>query len=493
MVKFVFSAAAPSASSREALALPFVHQKNRQNLAFAGLSALQKRAVRAAVGGSNFPKQAGIYPVFTRDGTVLVQLMGSPTDKNPPTTRDAREAGLALHQALRAHGVQQLAVLPGSFAPARFAPLARAYREGVALGAYQFTHFLGEKGKQERAKKQPLRRVRFVGAGRAENRQTSALCQGISLAKDLVNTPPSVCTPEYIANAARELAGQFENLSFEEFGEAQLKKMGANGILTVGQGSKRESRMVVLRLNAPAAKNSRKKPLVLVGKGVSYDTGGHSLKPARYMRGMKQDMAGAATMIGAMAVLAAARSRRYVVAVVPTVENAIGPDAYFPDDVITMMNGLTVEVANTDAEGRLILADALTWAERELRPSAMVDAATLTGACDYAVGNDFCAALSNNAGLVQRLKTAAQQADEPLWELPLHARYNKMLKSSVADIINCSDGLKPGTIEGGLFLQKFVENTPWAHLDIASVAFCERTETATGRTVRTLVHLAEGG
>lgn len=232
-------------------------------------------------------------------------------------------------------------------------------------------------------------------------------------------------------------------------------------------------------------------PIVWVGKGVTYDTGGLSLKTGGSMRSMKRDLGGAATVIGALYAAASAGIPKNIIAILPLAENAIGPAAYKPDDVLVMANGKTVEVTNTDAEGRLLLADALWYAQKMYTPAYIIDLATLTGACVYAVGEDITAGFCNTPDLMEQLTTAAKKTDEPIWELPLYARYKPMIRSKIADIVNSSPELKAGTIQAALFLQHFINpHTPWVHLDIAFTAFNKKTEMATARHVRTLFEMA---
>ncbi|MCK5016766.1 MAG: leucyl aminopeptidase family protein, partial [Candidatus Peribacteraceae bacterium] len=229
----------------------------------------------------------------------------------------------------------------------------------------------------------------------------------------------------------------------------------------------------------------------LIGKGVTYDTGGYSIKPSQYMESMKQDLGGAATVLGAFLAIASLGVKKNVIAVLPSVENSINSYAYRPDDIIKMYNGVTVEVTNTDAEGRIILADALAYTAKKYSPSYMIDLATLTGSCIYAVGNDFAAVLGTDDKLIEKIIEAGKEAGEPMWQLPLHQRYKKDLESPVADIVNASK-MRAGTIEGGLFLQHFVpEKMKWCHIDIAAVAFDEKKKMATGRDVRMLLELVK--
>ncbi|MBI5755203.1 hypothetical protein HZA41_03230, partial [Candidatus Peregrinibacteria bacterium] len=276
--------------------------------------------------------------------------------------------------------------------------------------------------------------------------------------------------------------------SLKVFGKKELLKMKCGGILAVSRASAEEPLMIVMEYHG----DGKEAPIALVGKGVTYDCGGLSLKIGQSLRFMKQDLGGAATLLGALLTASLLGFKKNVVAVLPIVENLINEKSYKVDDVISMHNGKTVEVTNTDAEGRLILADALSYADTTWKPRALIDIATLTGGAFMAVGDDLTAIMSNNPALCSFFKTTALSVDEPVWELPLHKPYLKHFESKVADIVNSSLKMKARTIEGGLFLQHFVhEKTPWCHLDIASVAFDEIQGLATGRNVRMLVKFLE--
>lgn len=422
----------------------------------------------------------GILPVYSADALVLLLFL---KDKKNVTTRDAREAGMGVVGAAAKYKCDKLTVLPGTLDEEHL----KALREGVVLGGYEYTDYKGVMYKEAQKKKTQLKTVQFAGKKfTGEDKYLSILEKAVSLTKDIINCPPMEANPDYMEKQARTIA-KLKGVKVTVFKEKELKQMKCNGILTVGMGSHVQSRLIVLEYKG----GGKEKPIALVGKGVTYDTGGYSLKPSQYMETMKQDLGGAATVMGAFYAIAASGVKKNVLCVVPSVENSVNSYAYKPDDIIRMYNGVTVEVTNTDAEGRLILADALAYTAKKYEPRAMLDLATLTGACAYAVGNDFTAILGTDDKLTQKIIDAGEKVDEALWQLPLHQRYKEDLKSSVADIVN-SSRLKAGTIEGGLFLQHFVpEKTSWSHLDIASVAFDDKKKLATGRNVRMLWQLAK--
>jgi len=294
-----------------------------------------------------------------------------------------------------------------------------------------------------------------------------AVADGVHLARDLVNEPPNVLYPAEFARRAKALSKL--GLKVEVLGEAEMKKLGMGSLLGVGQGSERESQLVVMRWNG--ARNKNEAPVAFVGKGVCFDSGGLSLKPGASMMGMKGDMGGAAAVTGTMRALAARKAKVNAVGVIGLVENMPDGNAMRPDDVVTSMSGQTIEVLNTDAEGRLVLADALWYTQTKFKPKFVIDLATLTGAIMIALGNDHAGLFSNNDQLSDRITKAGKEVGEAVWRLPLGDGYDKLLKSKIADMKNIG-GPYAGSITAAQFLQRFVQkDQAWAHLDIAGVAW----------------------
>ncbi|HEV2650132.1 MAG TPA: leucyl aminopeptidase [Rhizomicrobium sp.] len=295
-----------------------------------------------------------------------------------------------------------------------------------------------------------------------------AVAAGMFFARDLVNEPPNVLSPP---EAARRVKARLSKLGIKVdiVGEAEMKKLGMNLLLGVGQGSEQDSQLVVMQWNG-----SRKKaatPIAFVGKGVCFDSGGLSLKTGAGMMGMKGDMGGAAAVVGAMQALAMRKARVNAVGVIGLVENMPDAGAQRPDDVVKSMSGQTVEVLNTDAEGRLVLADALTYTQRKFKPKFIIDLATLTGAIIMALGSEHAGVFSNDDRLANRIAEAGKAVGEPVWRLPMGSGYDKMIRSKIADMKNIG-GANSGSITAAQFLQRFIEDkTPWAHLDIAGVAW----------------------
>ncbi len=311
----------------------------------------------------------------------------------------------------------------------------------------------------------------------------NAIAAGVRLAKDLGNLPPNVCTPSYLADQARELAKEHK-LKIEVLEREDMEKLGMGALLSVTRGSRQPPKFIVIRHRGG---DRKRKPVVLVGKGITFDTGGISLKPGDAMDEMKYDMCGAASVLGTMQAVALLDLPLNVIGVVPTCENMPDGNASRPGDIVTSLSGQTVEILNTDAEGRLILCDALTYCER-FEPAAVVDIATLTGACVIALGSHASGLFSNNDVLAQEILDAGVEAWDRAWRMPLWADYQEQLKSNFADMANIG-GRPAGSITAACFLSRFARKFHWAHLDIAGTAWKSGAEKgSTGRPVGLLTH-----
>ncbi len=314
--------------------------------------------------------------------------------------------------------------------------------------------------------------------------QGEAIARGMNLTRELGNLPANICTPTYLAQQAQKLAKTFK-LKCEVLDRARMEKLGMGSLLAVGLGSHQPPRFIVLQYHGGKAKA---KPIVLVGKGITFDTGGISLKPGAEMDEMKYDMSGAASVLGAFHALATMKLPLNVVGIIPAVENMPGGAATRPGDIVTSMSGQTIEILNTDAEGRLILCDALTYAER-FEPDCVVDVATLTGACVIALGAVASGLMANHDGLAEELLEAGRVSGDRAWQLPLWEDYQEMLKSNFADIPNISGSRAAGTITAACFLARFTKKYRWAHLDIAGTAWRSgASKGSTGRPVPLLTH-----
>jgi leucyl aminopeptidase len=351
------------------------------------------------------------------------------------------------------------------------AELAAHIALGAFLRSYRFDHYRTNQ-KHDRP---TLKKVKIVT--RAEVRakilwsDLSAVADGTMVARDLVNEPPNVLYPVEFAKRAKALTKL--GVKVEVLSEAQMKKLGMNMLLAVGKGSAQASQLVVMRWDGAKKGKGRKSsagPVAFVGKGVCFDSGGLSLKPGNSMAGMKGDMGGAAAVVGLMHALAKRKASVDAVGVIGLVENMPDGSAMRPDDVVTTMSGQTVEVLNTDAEGRLVLADALWYTQKCFKPRFMINLATLTGAIIVSLGKENAGLFSNNNELAARISAAGQKEGEKVWRLPLGAAYDRLLKSKIADMKNIG-GPAAGSITAAQFLQRFVNKVPWAHLDIAGVAW----------------------
>jgi leucyl aminopeptidase len=367
---------------------------------------------------------------------------------------------------------------------------AQAMTEGIRLANYSFTKYRSSK-----KDKDTIARFEIVTHHGQDVRLASKgievgelMARGTTLTRDLVNTPAHDMYPQMLVEAAKTIAKGNGSVRVKVYDRAALVRMGAGGLLGVAQGSDHPPYLVHMTYKP---KKATKKRVALVGKAVTFDSGGLSLKPADYMMTMKCDMAGAATVLGAFSVIAEVAPACEVHGIFGAVENMPSGKAIRPGDVLTAMNKKTIEVLNTDAEGRLTLADTLTFATK-LKPQAIIDLATLTGACVVALGEEITGIMSNNDDLAGKLLEASSAVGEKMWRLPLEKNYRKLIKSEIADMQNIG-GRWGGALTAGLFLEEFVDKTPWAHLDIAGPAFAERDidpythKGASGHGVRTLL------
>jgi leucyl aminopeptidase len=362
----------------------------------------------------------------------------------------------------------------------------RQTMEAAHSAAYEFREFKSRK----RTGAKTLRKLtlmvpsrRDLPIGERAVLEGEAIIRGVKLARDLANRPPNICTPAHLAAQARELGRSYRSIKVRVLDRPAMQKLGMNTLLAVAQGSHQPPKLIVLEYRGAARHG---KPVVLVGKGVTFDTGGISIKPAQAMDEMKFDMCGAASVLGAFCAAAHMKLPVDLVGIIPAVENMPGGSASRPGDIVTSMSGQTVEILNTDAEGRLILCDALTYSER-FEPGAVIDIATLTGACVIALGNHASGLLSNHNPLARDLLNAGEFSGDRAWQLPLWDEYQKQLDSPFADFANIG-GREAGTITAACFLSRFAKKFHWAHLDIAGTAWISgKQKGATGRPVPLLV------
>lgn len=402
---------------------------------------------------------------------------GKLADRSPAVER--RAAGAAV-RALKQKGVRRLAWLLTSGD-------AAAVTEGAILGNFEPDRY------KTSNENKPLEHFILAGpdAAAAAVARGRILAEAQNFTRELANEPANRLTPLILAERARAMAAE-SGLEFEMLDQDRMRQLGMGALLAVAQGSEQPPALIIVRYR-PAAAPSSGDHLGLVGKGVTFDTGGVSIKPAEGMEKMKYDMSGGAAVLGAMRAIAQLKPRIPVTALVPAVENMVGGRAQRPGDIITSLAGKTVEVLNTDAEGRLILIDALTYAQR-LGCTHLVDAATLTGAIVVALGNVNIGAFTNNDAMLARVMAAAQAEGEKMWRMPLDDEYKELLKSAFADMANIG-GRWGGAISAAWFLREFVGETPWVHLDIAGTAWLDDAKPhmakgPTGVGVRTFARLA---
>ena len=365
----------------------------------------------------------------------------------------------------------------------------------IELASYRFDRYRTREKPEARPTVSAVRiAVSDPAAAEAAYAPLKAVADGVRFTRDLVSEPPNILFPEEFARRVQEKAEL--GLEVEVLDEPAMEALGMGSLLAVGRGSVRDSRLVVIRWNG--AEDADAQPVAFVGKGVTFDTGGISIKPADGMEDMKWDMGGAGAVAGLMVALAGRKARVNAVGILGLVENMPDGAAMRPGDVLTSMSGQTIEVLNTDAEGRLVLADALWYCQDRFKPRFMVDLATLTGAIIVSLGNDFAGLFTGDDALSEGLQAAGKAEGELLWRLPLPSAYEKMIDSPIADMKNIG-GRPGGSITAALFLKRFVNDTPWAHLDIAGVAWRKgggaptNPEGATGFGVRLLDRLVRDG
>jgi leucyl aminopeptidase len=378
--------------------------------------------------------------------------------------REVELLGGAMAGALQVSKVKQ-ATIAADWPPGNLDKEAPALiASGARLRVYSFDRYKSKKPDKPNGLEQIVVLCRDPAQARKAYARYEAIARGVHFARDLVNEPANVLTPVEFANRLRALAKG--GLAVEVLGPAQMKKLGMRALLGVAQGSVHEPRLVVLRWNGG---KRGEKPVAFIGKGVTFDTGGISIKPAQGMEDMKGDMGGAACVSGLMLALAARRAKVNAVGCVGLVENMPDGNAQRPGDIVRSMSGQTIAVLNTDAEGRLVLADALWYIQDRFKPKFMVNLATLTGAILVALGKEHAGLFSNTDELAGRLFAVGQSTGEKVWRMPLAAEYDKLIDSDIADMKNIG-GRNAGSITAAQFLQRFVNNVPWAHLDVAGTA-----------------------
>ena len=426
----------------------------------------------------------------TIDGLMFVGL----GDEKTATEDTFRTAGIAAGKALAAQGVAEATFIAEGTKSVDEKTAAVAFAEGLALAMYRFDDYRTNLTDNDKGKFKKLTVLADDKSVTKEFTQLKGLMEGSELARDLVNHPANVCTPGYLAEVAKKL--KKIGLDVKVMGKKELKKLGMDMMLSVAEGAAEEAKLIVLKWNG-GKKGEKYK--AIVGKGVTFDSGGYNIK-VQMMEYMKSDMAGSAAVMGTMCALAKRKSKVNVIGVIGAVENMISATATRPSDIVKSYKGLTVEINNTDAEGRLVLGDALAWVIDKEKPSEVVDIATLTGAISIALGNRYAGLFANNDELAKKLINAGESVGEPVWRMPTDKAYHAMLKSEYADLSNIG-GRTAGSCTAAAFLEEFVGDTPWAHLDIAGVAMAGKVfgasnsnglDGANGFGVRLFVRYLEG-
>ena len=435
-------------------------------------AALDTSARDAAKAAAFEPKPGKLFETFvSRNGeTARVALVGARSKERDTKTLEA--AGAALAARYMVSGIKTLALDAG--ASGLSATELAALLTGLVLRSWRYDRY---RTRLKEELKVSLGNVVVHGAQKGSEeawQEAAAIVEGVRFTRELVAEPANVIYPEsFVARCKERLEGT--GIEIEVLDEAAMRELGMGALLGVSQGSEREGQLLVMRWNGgPGPNGGSDKPTVFVGKGVTFDSGGISIKPGAGMEDMKWDMGGAGAVAGAMLALAGRKARANVIGVCGLVENMPDGKALRPGDILTTMSGQTVEVLNTDAEGRLVLCDALTWVQRNLDPARVVDLATLTGAMIVALGYEHGGLFSNNDELAQGLVEAGKASGDKLWRFPLSPAYDKLIDSPIADMKNVGPR-QAGSITAAQYLQRFIENDlPWAHLDIAGMVWADK-------------------
>lgn len=499
------AAKSPEQAKVDVLAIP-LHQFDPESNKLPGRWASIDRALggqwSAALRSGDFRAKSGqTLVLYPDDGIAAARVLLIGLGEEAKLTADSlrRAAGHAV-RAASSRGGKEIALIAPSVRRVRGANAAQALAEGAVLASYRFDLYK-EKPDDERPKAEAIsllfERAGDLRALRAGAAAGVKIAESQNLARDLSNEPANALPPAALAHAAQRMAREV-GLRCQVLGVDALKKHKMEAILAVGSGSANSPRLIVLEHNRPSAKarSTRRRPTIcLVGKGITFDSGGISIKPSAGMADMKHDMSGAAAVAGAMRAVALLNLPLHVVGVIGSAENMPSGTAYRPGDVVSSMSGKTIEVLNTDAEGRVVLADALYYAATQFDPDAVVDLATLTGACVVALGRWSSGLFGNDDTLVERIRRSGESTAERVWPMPLWDDHREHVKGQVGDVKNVG-GRDAGASTAAAFLSHFVNGKPWAHLDIAATGWTEKATPiqsvgATGVGVRLLVDLLQ--
>ncbi len=473
-------------SKSDLLVLGRFKQSNIKSLTSA-LAGLDKDKVLDAISVDLSDGKAGDYLLIPGSSSYKRIMIYNLGDKNKLTNDKMREFGSKLYSLANSKKVKSMTMDTKSFSMTTN-DKTQSIIEGLVLGSYLFDDYKSKKNTSNH-----LSSIFLMGKiDKSIVKKAEVIGQSVCFARDLGNHPANILTPTYLANESKRIS-KAKNMKCTVIDVSKFEKMGLGSFYGVARGAKEPAKMILVEYNG--GKKSEK-PLALVGKGLTFDTGGISLKPGARMDEMKFDMCGSATVMGVMNAVSILQPKINIVFAIGSTENMPGSDAQRPGDIVTAYNGKTIEVLNTDAEGRLVLADVLSYVNKNYKPSCMIDFATLTGAVLVALGHRASGLMGNDDKLINKIKKSSKATDEKVWELPLWPEYSKDIKGKYADIQNLGKA-GAGTITAGAFLKEFVGDTPWCHLDIAGTAWGPKEPGyqpkvgATGVAVRLIYHLIE--
>ena len=491
MIRFKLEKVKTDMKQTQLLALGIFERE--PELRFKGLESNVSSVINEIVENNEFTGSFGsiyLLPTFRKISAKRIMLIGL-GKKEKYSNESARIIAGKISLKVQELGLKEFSLLPFSILDEG---LAEAILEGICLSVYKFNKY-----KSEPSKLSELSDVTILVDADDQDMQSvlnksSLIVDAVHFSRDLCNLPPNECPPAELARVAMAIADE-HNLKVRIIERYEMESLGLNGIISVGKGSNNQSKLIILEYRGAS---EDQKPYLFVGKAVTFDTGGISLKPGDKMDEMKFDKCGGCTVLAVIRGAAALRLPVNIIAMVPSVENMPSGSSYRPGDIIKMYNGKTVEVANTDAEGRIILADSIAFGIKNYDPRAVIDIATLTGAAIIALGANVAAAIGNDTSLMDKLKKVSEKTAEKLWELPLYEEFHDQIKSQVADIKNIG-GRQGGAITAAAFLANFVADRPWIHLDIAGTAWTQEgtyersynPKGATGYGVRTLIKLLQ--
>lgn len=486
MIKLSSKKASPATHPCDALVL-CLHEGQELSAELKSLDQALQGLPSGAIKSGEFSGKSGevfILHTYGKIKPVRLALVGMGKD-SAASLEQARRAGGAAAQALSKLGARHMALVDNE------PSIAAAFAEGALLASYRFTKYKAPENGSKAIERIDVISPADLSAALAH---VSMLCECVYFSRDLVNTPAKDLRPEDMAKAAKDIKG----IDVKVLEAKDCEALGMGAYMSVSRGSMEPPKFIIATYKPKGlTKAQLASPLVLVGKSITFDSGGLSLKPSASMETMKYDMAGGAAVLGAMKAAVALKLPLHVIAILPATENLPGSRASKPGDVALTLVGKSIEILNTDAEGRLALSDALGYATKRLNPMAVVDMATLTGACSVALGGEAMAMMGNDEPLMERIKKASEETFERAWQMPLYDEYAEYIKSDIADVKNVSGGKGGGLVTAGYFLKQFVGDTPWAHLDIAGTAWADAAKPycprgATGIGVRLLVALMQG-